>query len=507
MNTNIVKGEQAKKCLTDAINILADSIEGTLGIGAKNVLVAHGEMPPRVLNDGVSIVNSVKVNDPATAVALDLFRGISREAQRNSGDGTTTATVLARAMLKENLTDRELTDMVRFFKIYLEAKTKPVEADSEALRNVAYISANNDESIGNVVAEVFSKIGENGVIHMASSNSDRTYYELKQGITIPSGFVSPAFAKGRKVFEAENPMFVLGLDTIEDFDDITGVLEIAIKHGRTVVFFVKEMKGIALSNLIANTIGGIVNACVVRIPRNDTMDWISDVHAVVGGEICVGEDASVSSIVEGQGRIGFAKHIKITEKETTILAGEDMTNRIKEHADNVRQSLEYCEHEFEIEKTMNRLGRLENNMATIYIAGFTESEVREARERVDDCVNATRLALKGGVVVGGGVSYLGFRDYLFRINSRHYDFLLEPIRVICENAGVQHNGVIDTLLVKGDEYIGYAIHGDGSFTFLKGETPHVLDPTIVVLNSFQSAISIVKLINNTDTIITDSIHL
>ena len=506
MNTNVVKGERAKQSLTDAINILADSIEGTLGVGAKNVLVAHGEMTPRVLNDGVSIVNAVKVSDPATTVALDLLRSISREAQRNSGDGTTTATILARAMLKENLTDRALADMVRLFKIYLEGKTKPVVAGSEALRSVAYISANNDSSIGNVVADVFDKIGENGVIHMASSNSDKTYYELKQGITIPSGFVSPAFAKGRKVFEAENPMFVLGLDTIEDFDDITGVLEIAVKHGRPIVFFVKEMKGVALSNLIANTIGGIVNACVVRIPRNDTMDWISDVHAVVGGEICVGEDESVSSIVEGQGRLGFAKHIKITEKETTIIAGEDMANRIKEHADTVRQSLEYCEHEFEIEKTMNRLGRLENNMATIYIAGFTESEVREARERVDDCVNATRLALKGGVVVGGGVSYLGFRDYLFRINNHYYDFLLEPIRVICKNAGVEHHGIIDTLLMD-NEYVGYAIQEDNSFSFLEGESPHVLDPTIVVLNSFRSAISIVKLINNTDTIITDSIGL
>ena len=519
--TNVVKGDDAKAAMLAGITALSDAISGTLGPCAKTVIVS-GVMegrPPRILNDGVSIVNAVRSNDPAIQTAIELFRQVSNEAQQASGDGTTTATVLAKSMIDAvnrkqsydngvTITVKEIQRDLKEIVSHIRNQSSEIHLDEEhdfaTLCDVATIAANNDEDLGVMIGEMFLEIGEDGMVNMKVGSTDSCTWSKESGFNIPAGFASPMFANTpQKECVFDNPLIILADEVIEDFDKLTPALEVAVENGRAIVFMVNDIKGIALSNLIANKLGGIVNACAIRMPKGgyDSEGWFSDTKVFCGSDYVFrgfGDDdpMSIKNAKAGEGHFGTVDRIIVKENTTHLIMSDESKDnpyrmRMGELLLGLGAQAESTTHPFDKEKLLARINRLNGTAATIYIGGVTELEIRETRERVDDAVNATRLALKGGYVEGGGMALVwALRSLEYESEKNLWmSVLTAPFRQIMSNAGYtwavgdyKKYMMLDALTGKEAERL-------------------IIDPTEVVINSLKSAVSIVSLIMNTDTMV------
>ncbi len=503
MEDNVIHGQDAKKALLKAINLVGDSVIGTLGPNARTVLVQHEGHPPSVLNDGVKIASSIRSSDPAVQVGIELFRQVALEAQQASGDGTTTATLIAQALCEhyfnseDPVTDAQvLKTLLRSAVEELEQLSTPVDMDDEELvqlEAVATIAANNDKELGGLITDMFQSIGADGLVNLKVGSEEYCYWESVSGSEMPSPYVSPMMCNtNKRTFEQDNPLFIITKEVIEDFDDLTPALEVAIENGRPLVIICQDIKGVALSNLIANVVGGVVNACAIRIPRNDSDEWFEDLNALVGGKIFFSSEkgTGITNAVAGEGQFGSAERIVVGQDTTVIVAGKK-SDGLKGHLVGLKEQAESATHPFLQEKLLTRHARLDSNMASIYIGGFSEAEIRETRERVDDAVNATRLAIKNGVLVGGGWS-LHHVAQMFPYDNFFKWALETPMRTLRENGrGFVPNGM------GWEEY--YLNTKTEQLEEVANAT--VLDPTSVVINSLKAAVSIARLMLLTDTII------
>ena len=497
---NIVNGSEARLALSTAVRLLADSVRGTLGPNARTVLLQQEGRPPSVLNDGVKIVSAVKSNDPAVQASLDLIRQVALEAQQASGDGTTTATILAEALVENySRVERNPSDMPLFVN-HVENKISEmkweVNMDDEELvdlQRVATIAANNDEWIGELITDMFASIGADGLVNLKVGSDDHTTWSKTTGCEVPMSYASPMFCNNdRRTFEVDNPLFIITKETIEEFDDLTPALEVAIENNRPLVIVCQDIKGVALSNLIANVVGGVVRACALRIPRTDPDEWFDDLSALTGGKIHFESEikTGISHAVEGAGHFGSAERITVGHATTTIVAGE-RTEQLQNHISGLANQAKTADHPFSREKLLTRHSRLEQQMATIHIGGFSEAEIRETRERVDDAVNATRLAIKGGVVVGAGWTLYTIAKEMLD-NTPFSDALKAPMHTLNNNMPEKNNA-----FKWGENYYLNTKTDEMEPT----ESATVLDPALVVLNSLKAAVSIARLVLTTDTII------
>jgi len=486
-----------------AVRLLAESVRGTLGPNARTVLVQQEGRPPSVLNDGVKIVSAVKSNDPAVQASLDLIRQVALEAQQASGDGTTTATILAEALVENySRTENDPSDMasaVLAVEGAINDMKWEIDMDDEELtdlQRVATIAANNDAEIGELITDMFASIGADGLVNLKVGSDDHTNWSRTTGCEVPMSYASPMFANNdRRTFEVENPLFIITKETIEDFDDLTPALEVAVENNRPLVIICQDIKGVALSNLIANVVGGVVRACALRIPRNDPDEWFEDMSALLGGRIHFeserGSGIAFAEAGNENPHFGSAERIIVGQVTTTIVAGET-TERLQNHLEGLKNQAEAADHPFSREKLLTRHSRLGQKMASIHIGGFSEAEIRETRERVDDAVNATRLALKGGVVVGAGWTLYTIAEQAFT-GGAFSDALKAPMNTLHANGAPKsawfkkHFGV----------YYLNTKTGEMEDTY----TASVLDPALVVLNSLKAAVSIARLVLTTDTII------
>lgn len=499
---NIVTGSEARLALATAVRLLADSVRGTLGPNARTVLVQQEGRPPSVLNDGVKIVSAVKSSDPAVQASLDLIRQVALEAQQASGDGTTTATILAEALVEGySRVESSPTDMATFVQ-HVEEKLNEmkweIDMDDEELtdlQRVATIAANNDAWIGELITDMFGEIGADGLVNLKVGSDDSTHWGRTTGCEVPMYYASPMFSNtDRRTFEADNPLFIITKEIIEDFDDLTPALEVAIENNRPLIVICQDIKGVALSNLIANVVGGVVRACALKIPYNDPEEWFEDLSALLGGRIHFesekGSGIRYAEAGNENPHFGSAERIIVGQATTTIVAGEQ-TERLKNHLDGLISQANDADHPFTREKLLTRHSRLAQKMASIYIGGFSEAEIRETRERVDDAVNATRLALKGGVVVGAGWTlYTIAKDM---DDTAFSQALKAPMNTL--HANYPHKK--DHPFKWGESYYLNTKTGEMEAT----DTAEVLDPALVVLNSLKAAVSIARLVLMTDTII------
>lgn len=500
---NIVSGSEAQLALTTAVRLLADSVRGTLGPNARTVLVQQEGRPPTVLNDGVKIVSAVKSSDPAVQTSLDLIRQVALEAQQASGDGTTTATILAEALVEGYSRDgRNPSDMTLFVK-HVEDEINGMKweidmTDEELtdLQRVATIAANNDQWIGELITDMFGQIGADGLVNLKVGSDDHTTWNKTTGCEVPMYYASPMFSNTPyRTFEVDNPLFIITKEIIENFDDLTPALEVAIENNRPLIIVCQDIKGVALSNLIANVVGGIVKACALRIPYNDPDEWFEDLSALCGGRIHF-ESEQKTGIAHAEAgseipHFGSAERIIVGADSTTIIVGDEKPLRLAEHIIGLTKQAETSDHPFKKEKLLTRRSRLTQEMASIYIGGFSEAEIRETRERVDDAVNATRLALKGGVVVGAGWT-------LYTIaratdNTAFANALQAPMNTLHANYPLKK----DHPFKWGENY--YLNTKTGEMEDI--HNAKVLDPALVVLNSLKAAVSIARLVLTTDKII------
>lgn len=526
--SNVVMGEEAKAAFLEAINLVADAVEGTLGPMARTVLVTHPERPPTVLNDGVKIVSSVQSDKPAVQAAVQLFRQAALEAQQASGDGTTTATLLARAICNayadhpnKVVAAQEIAQLTDETVAYIERQSDEIDFDAltddvhevehewdkleQRLKFVASVAANNDEYLGELVSEIFLELGADALVNLKVGSGDHCIWENAVGSDIPTTFVSPMFCNtNKRTVEYHNPLFILTQTVIEDFDDLTPALEVAVTENRPLIIVCQDIKGVALSNLIANHVGGVVKACAIKVPHADPLAWLEDIQALVGGKMFFDADGhTIADAVAGKSMFGSAERITISEKETVIVAGEVGRDLLPAHLDGLRTQAEVASHPFTKEKILTRIARLDSKMASIHIGGFSEAEIRETRERVDDAVNATRLAMKGGTVLGAGVT-LARRTTVTESperprNERWENVLLEPVRVLTKNAGREQSlADIKKLFVQKHYYT--KLHTP-EFHIETQDTCNVYDATLVLVNSLKAAASIARLMLLTDRIV------
>ena len=502
----ILTGAEARSKLLVGVNKVANSIKGTLGANARTVIIQNPMGAPVILNDGVTIARAVTDTDPYIQMGIDLLKEVASEAQEKSGDGTTSATLIAQtlcngslSLMEKGISPLKIRDE---FKQYLEQTIEYLRDDVITdfdLKDVATIAANNDEELGVMIADVVKEVGSTGAITIETSPTTETYIKDSSGVEVNAGYAHNLMANSpRNKCLLENPYVVCTTEKIENFNTLLPSLEIAVKDGRPIIFFCADYNPQMVQNLLVNIIQGKVSACIVKPSgmHEQKQAWLEDIAALTGAKlISVTLKESINNITPNS--MGDADRIEASAR-STIISRKSVENIT--HLDTLRENIEGAEHEWLAEQMNNRLSRLTTGISTIYVGGATEVEQVERKERVDDAVNACRHALESGVVIGGGatlyhaslaLSEAGFNGDIFEL---FVNGLLTPITTIRENSG-------NTML--GDVFhVGkgsYVCGKTGQYRDAKHDG--VYDPVNVVINSLESAVSVAALVLMTDAAI------
>tara|TARA_R100001163_G_C5068428_1_gene208687 strand:+ start:166 stop:1701 length:1536 start_codon:yes stop_codon:yes gene_type:complete len=503
----ILTGAEARAKLLVGVNKVANSIKGTLGANARTVIIQNPMGSPVILNDGVTIARAVTDNDPYVQMGIDLLKEVASEAQEKSGDGTTSATLIAQTLCNGSLSLMEKgTSPLKIrdeFKQYLEHTIEylrdEVITDFD-LVDVATIAANNDAELGVMIADVVTEVGSTGAITIETSPTTETYIKDSSGVEINAGYAHNLMANSpRSKCVLENPYVVCTTEKIETFNALVPSLEIAVKDGRPIIFFCADYNPQMVQNLLVNIIQGKVSACMVKPSgmHEQKQAWLEDISALTGAKLfSTTLKESINNISSNM--MGDADRIEASAR-TTVISRKEVADTT--HLDTLHQNIEGSEHEWLAEQLNNRLSRLTTGISTIYVGGATEVEQVERKERVDDAVNACRHALDSGVVIGGGatlyhasqaLSEAGYGGDVFELFESG---LLTPIKNIITNSG--------STRWEGSKYSldkGYYMCGKTA-EMRKAKDDGVYDPVNVVINSLESAVSVAALVLMTDAAI------
>lgn len=479
----MITGDDATKALLAGVNKVATAVKGTLGPAATTVILEREDNFPVVLNDGVSIAKAIKDKDAYVNMGVNLIQQVASEAQNSSGDGTTTATILAQALcnlgveeIKGGTSTRTLLETLtsESEQIIKAIKEQAVECEDDMLDNVACIASNNDAKLGALIAEIMRKVGKDGVVSVEVGSGFDTTYEMANGFEIHSSTISPHFPKSM-----DDVNVLLCYDRINSFEQLLPALEQSIQENRGLLIIANDVNARLLPNLLINVMQGKVNATIIKTPEMGRAqeNWMLDIQSIVGGPI-YGKiyDMDISKV--GVHGMGHALSMEM-KKDTTILKTDSPPN--EKHLDDLYQALDDEELiEWEKEILQRRIGRLSNGVAAIKVGGYTELELLETKERVDDAVNAVKEAMNGGVVRGGGLTMYA----AFRLSASPWivQAFSIPHHIILENAGLEpkfdSGKAMNALTGNLEDYLSAG----------------VLDPVNVVVNSIRSAVSIAKLV-------------
>tara|TARA_R100001463_G_scaffold20843_6_gene50615 strand:- start:8297 stop:9805 length:1509 start_codon:yes stop_codon:yes gene_type:complete len=494
----IIQGKEVKEKLLQGINLVADTVKPTLGPQAKTVIL-QGE-PPVIVNDGVTITKYVSHEDPYVQMGVQMVQNLASKAQDSSGDGTTTACILAQALCNaianpENTgeyTTHEMYHLIEKFKVAMihSLNNLSQEVSDEEIINVATIAANNDESLGSLIAEAISVVGREGIVTVEESKSHITELILREGMQLTEGYISHLMANtdnGKTIFE--NPLIFMSNLKFRNFKDIIAMLEYASSQSRPLVIFCKGMDGSALNNLLMNIINKTVECAVVLAPNfgDQQLDELTDIQCMVGGTVFTEESKdSASSFVSTD--FGNCERIIINKERTIIVGGEgDSSERINYLKEQTKEM-----EGFEVARLKSRIARLKGGVATIKVGASSSMEMLEKKERLDDALNATKAGLDEGIIVGGG---LGLMNAVYGLDmslkTTLPSWLAEAMRfpyyTLFENSNqkaLPYNGTL-----------GFNAK-TGKMEDL--ETAGVYDPVKVTKNSLLAALSIAQLFYSTE---------
>ena len=495
----IINGKEVKEKLLQGINLVANTVKPTLGPQAKTVILQGN--PPIIINDGVTITKYVSHDDPYVQMGVQLVQNLASKAQDSSGDGTTTACILAQAFCN-NLFNNPPKESVHRFNERME-KLKDytirwldkisLEIGDDNIKNVATIASNNDENLGELIQSALDKVGRDGVVTVEESNNYQTQLILREGMEIQEGYLSHLMCNtenGR--VELNNPVVFMSNMGLRQFKDIMPLLEYSASQSRPLLIMCKGMDGSALNNLLMNVMNKTVECAVILAPNfgDAQLDELTDIKTLIGGEVFVEEskdDPKVFTTTD----LGNCSKVVITKETTTIIGGEGDTkeriNGLKELAKTLKGH--------ELSRVKSRISRLNGGVATIQIGASSTMEMRETKERLDDALNATKAALESGIVLGGGMT-------LFDIANNgdmpkwFSDALLKPLEVLKQNGGFKELDADElTNLRKNNKNMGYnALTNMYSDLHQAG----VYDPVKVTKNSFLAAMSIAQLFYSTE---------
>jgi chaperonin GroEL len=514
--------QQASSSILRGVNKMADAVKVTLGPRGRNVIIEKSFGSPVVTKDGVTVAKEIELSDKFENMGAQMVKEVASKTSDVAGDGTTTATVLAQAIFREGLKmvsaghspielkrgiDRAVTAIVN----ELHKLSKPTRDRSEVAQ-VGAISANNDEEIGNILAEAMDKVGKEGVITVEENKALETVLDVVEGMQFDRGYLSPYFVTDPERMEAvlENALVLLHEKKISSMKDLLPVLEQVAKMGRPLLLIAEEVEGEALATLVVNKIRGTLHVCAVKAPgfgdRRKAM--LQDMAVLTGGQV-IAEELGIKLENVTAHDLGNAGRIVIDKDNTTIIQGAGKRKDIDARCNEIRKQIEDTTSDYDREKLQERLAKLAGGVAVVKVGAATESEMKEKKARVEDALHATRAAVEEGIVPGGGVALLRAKSAVGQLtveNSEQQagaDIVLraveEPLRMIAQNAGQEASIIVDKV---GNGKGGFGFNA-ATEQFEDLVKAGVIDPTKVVRTALQNAASVAGLLLTTDAMIAE----
>jgi chaperonin GroEL len=513
----------ARDNLKKGIDALANAVKITLGPKGRNVVIEKKFGGPQVTKDGVTVAKEIELSDRFENVGAQMVKEVASKTNDDAGDGTTTATVLAQSIVHVGLKNvtaganpmdlkRGIDKAVLAVVKHLAGQSKPVGDDNSKIEQVASISANNDNSIGALIAEAMSKVKKEGVITIEESKSSDTYVDVVEGMQFDRGYISPYFVTDTEKMEAvlENPFILVHDKKISTMKDLLPVLEATAQNGRPLLIISEDVDGEALATLVVNKLRGSLKIAAVKAPGfgDRRKEMLEDIAILTGGTV-ISEEKGLKLDGTTLDMLGSAEKITIDKENTTIVNGSGEKSMIDARVNQIRKQIDNTSSDYDREKLQERLAKLAGGVAVIYVGAASEVEMKEKKDRFDDALSATRAAVEEGIVAGGGVSYIRAIQSLEKLKGDNDDqttgiaivrrALEEPARQIVTNAGQEASVIVQEIRNGKDDY-GYNARTE---KFENLFNSGVIDPTKVTRIALENAASIAGMFLSTECVIVD----
>jgi len=520
---NIEFGTSAREKMLKGVETLAKTVKVTLGPKGRNVILDKTYGAPKITKDGVSVAKEIELADKFENMGAQLVKEVAQKTADKAGDGTTTATVLAEAIIKEGCkavaAGMNPMDLKRGIDMAVETVVSDIKSrsvsikDSSEIAQVGTISANGDTSIGEYLAKAMEKVGNEGVITVEDAKGLDTELDVVEGMQFDRGYLSPYFVTNpdKMICEYDSPFILLYDKKITNLQPLIPVLEAVMQSGKALVIIAEDIEGEALATLVVNRLRGGLKVCAVKAPGfgDRRKAILEDIAILTGGQV-ISEDLGMKLENVDLTMLGNAKRIEISKDDTTIIDGLGEKELIASRVAQIKKQISETSSDYDREKLQERLGKLSGGVAVIKVGGASEVEVKEKKDRIDDALHATRAAVKEGVVAGGGCALLYATKALDNLTTANQDqkvgidiirrALQAPIRQIAENAGVDGALVVGKLLESTDTNFGYnAQKGEYTDMIKSG----IIDPTKVVRTALQDAASVAGLVITTEAMVTE----
>jgi chaperonin GroEL len=522
MAKQVIHGEDSRQAILRGINQLADAVAITLGPKGRNVVIDKKFGSPTITKDGVTVAKEIELKEPLENMGAQMVREVASKTSDVAGDGTTTATVLARQIFKEGVKTvaaganpmalkRGIEKAVERAVEAIKDQSKPVKGD--AIAQVGTVSANGDQTIGGIIAEAMKKVGKDGVITVEESKSLDTLLEVVEGMQFDRGYLSAYFVTDPERMEAtlENALILLNEKKISSMKDLLPLLEQVAKLGKPLLIVAEDVEGEALATLVVNKLRGTLQVCAVKAPgfgdRRKAM--LEDIAILTGGKV-ISEDLGIRLENVKLEDLGKAKKITIDKDNTTVVEGAGKAADIQGRVATIRRQIEETTSDYDREKLQERLAKLVGGVAVIKVGAATETELKEKKARVEDAMHATRAAVEEGIVPGGGVTLVRAAKALDALKLKDEDeqigvnivkrALEEPLRKIAENAGHEGAVIVERVKAEKSDAMGFNAESEQFEDLVKAG---VIDPAKVARTALQNAASIAALMLTTEALVSE----
>ena len=523
MAKQILFGEEARRALGRGVDQLADTVKVTLGPKGRNVVLDKKFGAPLITNDGVTIAKDIELDDPFENMGAQLVKEVATKTNDLAGDGTTTATVLAQAIIREGMKNvaagANPMIMRKGIAKGVETAINAIKENSEKIKGSADIArvaaiSSSDETIGELIAEAMEKVSADGVITVEESKTAETYSEIVEGMQFDRGYITPYMVTDTEKMEAilDDAVILITDKKISNIQDLLPLLEQIVKTGKKLLIIAEDLEGEALSTLLLNKLRGTFTCVAVKAPGfgDRRKEMLKDIAVLTGGEV-ISEEIGLELKDTTMAMLGRARQVKVNKEGTVIVDGQGDAEAIKARVENIRHAIETTTSDFDREKLQERLAKLAGGVAVIKVGAATETEMKEKKLRVEDALNATRAAVEEGIVAGGGVAYVNAVPAVEAVAGETtgdektgvnivVKALQEPIRQIAANAGI--DGAVVLEKIREPAKVGYGFDAY-SETYCEMIESGIVDPTKVNRSALQNAASVASTVLTTESIVTD----
>ena len=513
----------AREKLKDGIDALANAVKVTLGPKGRNVVIQKSFGAPAITKDGVTVAKEVELDDPVANMGAQMVKEVASKTADAAGDGTTTATVLAQALVTAGLKNvaagsnpmdlkRGIDKAVKVVVENLKKQTETIGDDFDKIQQVAAISANNDEEIGKLIASAMKRVSKDGVITVEEAKGTETYMDVVEGMQFDRGYLSPYFITDaeKMIADYENPYLLITDKKISNMQDLVPVLEKSLQTGRPLLIIAEDVDSQALGVLVVNRLRAGLKVVAVKAPGfGDRRKAMLEDIAVLTGATVISEEQGYKLENAGLEHLGSCERVTVDKDNTTVVGGKGKSDDIKARVNQIKQQIDATTSDYDREKLQVRLAKLSGGVAVLYVGAATEVEMKEKKDRVDDALHATRAAIEEGIVAGGGVALVRTLDSLKDLKGENEDenygiaivrkSLEAPIRIISENAGVD-GSVVFHKVADNKNAFGYNARHDRYEDLKKAG---IIDPTKVTRIALENAASIAGLVLTTECVINE----